>query len=347
MKNNMERLAFIGALNYGKPPICGETAKNQMLLGFFIRKYHDVIFFDTLKWRTSPILLLKIVKHLLFVRNRKLIISISPDSADILTRIFYYFPRKKGLYYFVIGGNIAKRMVCGKYNPKYYKKYDRIFVQGKIMVKQMWSVGLDNVEYLPNCRMFDKSLLLKKNLFCGSNSKIHFVFLSRIAKEKGVSLLLETIENLNGEGFQDLYDVTFYGPVADDFNSFFRGAISRIPNVEYKGFLNLQSDDGYRTLSTYDMMVFPTYWQGEGFPGVVVDAFVAGLPVLASDWNLNSEVIADNITGYLIKARDQQQLFNKMKYVLRNGNELVPMKNNCLEKARDFHSDIVLNGISL
>ena len=30
-------------------------------------------------------------------------------------------------------------------------------------------------------------------------------------------------------------------------------------------------------------MLFPTYWHGEGFPGIVIDAFVAGLLVVATD----------------------------------------------------------------
>jgi len=109
----------------------------------------------------------------------------------------------------------------------------------------------------------------------------------------------------------------------------------------------LQSVCGYQELSAFDMMVFPTYWQGEGFPGVIVDAFIAGLPVLASDWNLNSEVIEDGVTGLLFPAKDMIQLCDKMKYVIENRDILIPMRNKCLERARAFHSDTVLSGITL
>ena len=97
----------------------------------------------------------------------------------------------------------------------------------------------------------------------------------------------------------------------------------------------------------YDIMVFPTYWQGEGFPGVVVDALIAGLPVLASDWNLNSEVIDDGITGYLIPARDATKLFEKMAFVIENRVSVTAMRKHCLARARDYHSDVVLNRINL
>jgi len=48
-------------------------------------------------------------------------------------------------------------------------------------------------------------------------------------------------------------------------------------------------------------MLFPTNWHGEGFPGVFLDAFMVGLPVICSDWNMNSEVIQDGYNGLVLK----------------------------------------------
>lgn len=54
-------------------------------------------------------------------------------------------------------------------------------------------------------------------------------------------------------------------------------------------------------LKNYDALLFPTYYEGEGFAGTIIDAFAAGLPVIASDWKYNSEIIKQGITGVITK----------------------------------------------
>ena len=98
--------------------------------------------------------------------------------------------------------------------------------------------------------------------------------------------------------------------------------INHFRNAKYGGFLNLQEESGYTVLSQYDVMIFPTYWEGEGFPGVLVDALIAGLPVIASNWHLNSEVIEEGKTGWLIEVNDVTALAEKMKYVIHNRDQL-------------------------
>jgi glycosyltransferase involved in cell wall biosynthesis len=61
-------------------------------------------------------------------------------------------------------------------------------------------------------------------------------------------------------------------------------------------------------LAEYDTMVFPTKWHGEGFPGVFLDAFMVGLPVICSDWNMNSEVIQDGYNGIVLKENNAECL---------------------------------------
>mgnify|MGYP002239410386 CR=1 FL=1 len=67
----------------------------------------------------------------------------------------------------------------------------------------------------------------------------------------------------------------------------------------------MKEETGYRTLCRYDIMLFPTYWYGEGFPGIVMDAYIAGLPLIASDWNINTEVITEK-TGIIIPPKDEE-----------------------------------------
>jgi glycosyltransferase involved in cell wall biosynthesis len=204
-------------------------------------------------------------------------------------------------------------------------------------------VGLKNVEYLPNFRLFN----LEQRAFpdATEGAELRFVFMSRLILEKGVGLILDAVRRLNREGLSRKFTVTFYGPVAKDFLSAFLKDSREIPNVKYEGVIDLQADSGYERLSSYDVMLFPTFWYGEGFPGAILDAYVAGLPVLASDWKFNSEIVSDNETGFLVRPKDMDDLTSKMRYVIANKPVLRHMRQKCLEKALGYHATAVLDRI--
>ena len=52
-----------------------------------------------------------------------------------------------------------------------------------------------------------------------------------------------------------------------------RTCISGINNVIYKG--AVQPQDIYNVLSASDVLVLPTYYPGEGYPGIIIEAYAA------------------------------------------------------------------------
>lgn len=88
-------------------------------------------------------------------------------------------------------------------------------------------------------------------------------------------------------------------------------------------------------------MLFPTFWKGEGFPGVIVDAFIAGLPVIATHWNMNVEIIQDGINGFIIPPNDINRLTEKMLWVVDNIHAMNIIRENNLEQAKEYHIDKV------
>ena len=42
--------------------------------------------------------------------------------------------------------------------------------------------------------------------------------------------------------------------------------------------------DSVKTLKNYFALVFPTRFYTEGIPGTIIDAYYAGVPVIASKW---------------------------------------------------------------
>jgi glycosyltransferase involved in cell wall biosynthesis len=88
-----------------------------------------------------------------------------------------------------------------------------------------------------------------------------FVFFSRVHPDKGCQMIVNCAKRLNDLGYKEHFLVDFYGAIDKDYKDF-PNIVSDVPNVSYKGFLNVQQNDGYDTLSAYDIMLFPTYWSG-------------------------------------------------------------------------------------
>ena len=169
------------------------------------------------------------------------------------------------------------------------------------------------------------------------------VFLSRLHPDKGIDLILRCAERLDREGFGNKFRIDFYGkPATSDYEQEFRKRIETLENVSYSGVLNLKEEAGYRTLCRYDMMLFPTYWYGEGFPGIVIDAYIAGVPLIASDWNMNTEVITEK-TGVIIPPKDEEALYIAMKNCILGRYDLSAMKRNCLNEAKKYDNKKILS----
>lgn len=79
--------------------------------------------------------------------------------------------------------------------------------------------------------------------------------------------------------------------------------------------LGLQADiRGF--LSGLDVFVLPSLWEGLGI--VLLEAGLAGLPVVASRVDGISEIITDGATGLLFESNNQEDLIIKLKQVLDN-----------------------------
>ena len=105
-----------------------------------------------------------------------------------------------------------------------------------------------------------------------------FIFVSRIAKKKNVHLAIEHLRTLKGSIAFDIY-----GPVDD--HAYWRecvASIDRLPanvKVTYHGAITHDAVGG--VLSNHHFFLFPT--AGENFGHAIVEALLAGCPVITSD----------------------------------------------------------------
>jgi glycosyltransferase involved in cell wall biosynthesis len=339
MKTN--KILLIGSLNRKGNPLGGEEYKNRVIANYLSKNFSLKII-DTHKWKLNYKIPFLLTYHILFYRYDKIIISASSLSSYRLIKILNNFPVKLSkTIYFVIGGYFPAGVVSGRYKSQYYLGLNAIIVEGNNMKKTLEENGLaNNIYVMPNFkplpRIFQKQVIV--------NDKIRFLCLSSISLPKGVGIIFEAVNKLIEEGIYN-FTIDFWGPIESPYSTTFLDKISNYSNYcTYKGYLDILNnpENAYNTLGKYDCMLFPTYFEGEGFPGVVIDAYIAGLSIIGSDWNMNSEVINHGKTGLIIPPKNPIELALSMRLIIENPEMLRIMKKNSKAEAEKYDSEKVL-----
>lgn len=337
----MNKVLLIGPINKGSVPYTGDSAKNQFFEKRFREVFDKVSIVDTWAWTKRPWILIDLLLKLIYCRGYKVVISANSGSANKIIRIAKLLGHTPNIYYWVIGGSLHKTFEKGLLDWTKYSDIAGIFVEGTPMVESMKKLGLTNVRCVSNFKKID--YIPKKKL--RHDDKMHFVFLSRVDRAKGCDYILEAIEILNARGISKEFDVTFYGKSTEDkeWLDSFKNRVSEIPNAVFKGLLDLRKMSNYDVLAGYDVMLFPTYWDGEGFPGVIIDAYMSSLPVIASDWNLNRDLVKEGKTGWIIPVHNISALADKMEYVIKHPSEVREYSLNCGAQAFEYDYRNVLS----
>ena len=133
-----------------------------------------------------------------------------------------------------------------------------------------------------------------------------FVFLGLVKEEKGIEVILTSVSECAKGVSVDLFGPLEGAYTADDINR--RGC----GIVRYRGVLT--PAQVYTELFGYDALVLPTFYEGEGYPGVIIEAYSHGIPVISTRWRSIPEIVAGD-TGILISTHSPGELaaaMNKM-----------------------------------
>lgn len=123
-------------------------------------------------------------------------------------------------------------------------------------------------------------------------------FVGRLARQKGVDILLDAIEQAG-----DTFEVVLIGggPLAGELRRQ-AGRSGLAGRVRFAG----PCDDVAALLPAFDLFAFPSRWEGFGL--AVVEAMAAARPVVAASCDGLREVIDDGVTGRLVPPEDAPAL---------------------------------------
>ena len=326
----MKDVIFVGWVNQGKAPVDGETTKNQYIIAE-LKKYCKVIVLDFYEKRKHPWVYLQALWAVITQPHATIVLSTSASNIYGMLKWFKKLNLRRNVVHWVIGGTLGDKVKNGIFNANIIGYAKHTLVESPLMLRQLEDCGVAGVIQVPNFKLIN--YLPKVSV---PQDVIRFVFLSRIMAEKGCNEILTAAKLLNEWGMQDQYIVDFYGKVADDYKTTFEEGLSKLQNVKYQGFLDMRQKEGYDKLATYDMLLFPTYWKGEGFAGIFIDAFVAGLPMIITDWAHNSQFVKEGETGLFIPVHDAKALAQKMKECIEGQYDILKMKQYCQIEAKKY-----------
>lgn len=152
-----------------------------------------------------------------------------------------------------------------------------------------------------------------------------FVYVGQVREYKGIRELVEAAELLDESTTVDVY-----GPLFDDLPA---DLFDHRRRIFYKGFLNHR--DVVSTMQQYDALVMPTKATTEGYPGVILEAYAAGLPVIATTCGAIPEIV-DQTSGILVEPRNVESLFQAMKRLSEDSDLYQRLCANTRTKAESF-----------
>jgi glycosyltransferase involved in cell wall biosynthesis len=96
-----------------------------------------------------------------------------------------------------------------------------------------------------------------------------------------------------------------------------------------------------RFLPHFDLLVLPSYT--EGMPNVVLEAFAAGVPVVATAVGGTPEVVEDGVNGYLVPPGDADTMATRIGEALENAEHLPELGRNgrlCIQERFGFAAQV-------
>lgn len=142
-----------------------------------------------------------------------------------------------------------------------------------------------------------------------------FLFVGRLAEEKGFKELIEAFELLQNDTGESKIRLLLIGTFEEDHGVLDKNLKERIiknDNIIKPG----RFDDVRPFYLLSDVYVFPSY--REGFPNTLLEAGAMGLPIIATDINGCNEIVTHEQTGILIPMKNTMALYKAMAELMVN-----------------------------
>ena len=136
------------------------------------------------------------------------------------------------------------------------------------------------------------------------NEKVHFLYLGRIMKEKGMDELFGAVEQLRKDGCEFVLDLVGF------FEDEYKKQVEQLQSEEIVRFYGFQENPKPYYAQT-DCVVLPSYH--EGMSNVLLEAAASGRAIITTDIPGCREAVDNGKSGMLCKVKSADSLYKAMK----------------------------------
>jgi glycosyltransferase involved in cell wall biosynthesis len=194
------------------------------------------------------------------------------------------------------------------------------------------------ISYLPNCADINIDTNCMPDNQKRNKQPIRILFFSNLLPTKGPLDLIKACKILKENGFE--FKARFAGSPSKQLNlSGFNKIVMKygLENcVEYIG--AKYGKEKIEVFQNSDIFVFPTYFDQENFPIVIVEAIAFGLPVISTNEGAIPEIIDDGINGFLVPKRSPHAIADKIAFFLQNGDKIIQMGQEAKKKYKEYYT---------
>lgn len=168
----------------------------------------------------------------------------------------------------------------------------------------------------------------------------HLGFIGSLAWQKGIHVLVEAFNQLPPPA-QNKASLTIYGgdQAFPDYGAQLR-ALATHPHIRFAGPVAYEAIGA--ALAEIDLLVVPSLWY-ENSPLVIQEAYVMGVPVVASDLGAMPEKVQDHVTGRLFPPGDSNALAALLSEFIENPAQIEALQSSITPPATvEEHAETVV-----
>ena len=203
--------------------------------------------------------------------------------------------------------------------------FDVVLFETVKSVEFFKSKARGKVIWYPNSRKFYSTSIDLTNTL---NSPKKYIYIGHVKESKGCKLIIEISDKLPAGIIIEVYGPLQEGMSLKDFQGH---------RAQYGGVLNVR--EVYKTLSRSDVLLFPTYYEGEGYPGVILEAYACGKPVITTNWKSIPEIV-DESSGILVEPGNAGEILSAIEKISTSQNLYNLLSKGAFAKANQFSSKI-------
>ena len=290
------------------------------------------------------------VFHLFYLTFKSLIILIrrypctlyyipaSPNLVPILRDVFFLIivrPFSRGTIFHYHAGGLPEYVSSSKFPIRFLAKL--------ALAKPSLGIEVSNSQMKEsNYFSAERRVVIPNGLdvpveeFSHENSegmRKRILFIAGLRRSKGVLDIIETARKIREKRSDFIIDIagSWQEPETE---SLFKSEISK---YKLEDFITLHGrvagDDKWKLYSLADIFFFPSYYESENFPLVLIEAMAFGLPIVSTKWRGIPEMVENNHSGILCEAENCDE-FAQAIYNLMVNRDLYKKMS---EEARDLY----------